>query len=112
MEYTIQIPKEAGHIVPLSLVAHGIAKGFATRWGELSFHQPTYENALRQATINLIHAAQEGDLTAYDMHGRVIRLVTDEMVITSVTHRDLRFPLNFVCQRVDFMRPVFPGVAH
>ncbi len=25
---------------------------------------------------------------------------------------DMRFPRNFVCQRVDVMLPVFPAVAH
>ena len=88
MEYSIQLMKEAGQFVPLSLVAHEIAKGFATRWGELIFHQPTYENALRQTTINLIHAAQDGNLTVCDIHGRGICQITDEMVTATVTHRD------------------------
>lgn len=88
MEYSIHLAKEEGQIVPLFLVAHEMAKGFATRWGELNFHRPTYENALRRTTLNLIHAAQDGNLTVCDGQGRAIRHITDDLVTATVTHRD------------------------
>lgn len=88
MEYSIHLAKEEGQIVPLFLVAHEMAKGFATRWGELTFHRPTYENALRRTTLNLIHAVQDGNLTVCDGQGRAIRHITDDLVTATVTHRD------------------------
>lgn len=88
MEYTIRVPKDLEGIIPLSWVVNEIARGAATRWGELPFHEETYKNALLKKTLDVIHAARGQELIVRDINGRRIHQIPDELVTAKIDQRD------------------------
>jgi hypothetical protein len=88
MNYTIRLHKESGQVIPLMMVVQGIAKGFATRWGEQSFHRGTFEEVERRWSAKIVEAAKRGELRVCDSDGFAIQAITDGMTHSEVISED------------------------
>lgn len=79
MNYTIRLPKESGEVIPLMLVVQEIAKGYATRWGELPFHRDTFKEVEHRWSTKIVEAAKRGELRVCDADGFAIQSITDDL---------------------------------
>lgn len=72
MEYSVRVWfAMQGDVVPLTYVAHAMARHTATGHGTLALHVPTLEGARNQRSFLLLDAANRGMLTVCDSQGRI-----------------------------------------
>lgn len=72
MEYSVRVWfAMQGDVVPLTYVAHAMARHTATGHGTLPVHGPTLKNVRNERSFLLLDAANRGLLTVCDSQGRI-----------------------------------------
>lgn len=70
MEYTLRIPRAmCGDVVPLFIVAEGMARSDATGHGTLALHGPTFRERRPTRNAQLVAAAKNGTLIVCNSEG-------------------------------------------